>query len=75
MKKIIILFLLLLAAAGLTSCEGLFDDCKICRLNVYENGFLVNTLEEAEYCGAELITIQNTPPQVDGNITTRWECD
>ena len=75
MKKIVLLFLLLLSAAVLTSCEDLFDNCKICRLNVYENGFLINTLEEAEYCGAELITIQNTPPQVDGAITTKWECD
>lgn len=73
MKKIV--FLLLLLAAGLTSCEDLFDNCKICRLNVYENGFLINSMQEAEYCGAELITIQNTPPQTDGAITTKWECD
>ena len=73
MKKIV--FLLLLFAAGLTSCEDLFDNCRICRLNVYENGFLINSLQEAEYCGAELITIQNTPPRTDGAITTKWECD
>lgn len=74
MKKIVFISLLLLSAAALTSCEG-FESCKICRLNVYENGVLINSMQEAEYCGAELITIQNTPPETDGAFTTKWECD
>jgi len=69
------LFLFILLSAGLTSCEALLDDCKICRLNVYENGNLINSMQEAEYCGAELVTIQNTPPQTDGAITYIWECN
>lgn len=75
MKKIVYLILFLLFSAGLTSCEGLFDDCRICRLNTYENGNLINSVQEAEYCGAELIAIQATPPETIGSTTTAWECD
>ncbi|MDT8400618.1 MAG: hypothetical protein RQ743_02895 [Bacteroidales bacterium] len=75
MKKIVYLFLFFLLSAGLSSCEALLDDCKVCRLNVYESGNLVNSMQEAEYCATELVTIQNTPPQTDGALTYRWECD
>ena len=76
MKKRGLIFAgLLLIAAGITSCEELLDNCKICRLNTYENGVLVSSAQEAEYCGAELITIQNTPPATVGSTTTEWECD
>ena len=60
---------------GHSSCEELFENCRICRLNVYDNGYLVNSLQEAEYCGSDLITIINTQPKVEGSITTKWECD
>ena len=75
MKKIVYLILFLLFSAGLTSCEGLLDDCRICRLNVYENGNLINSLQEAEYCGAELISIQAKAPETVGSTTYEWECD
>lgn len=76
MKKRILFFAaLLLIAAGFTSCEEIFDNCKICRLNTYEDGNLINSAQEAEYCGSELIRIQNTPPVTVGTTTTKWECD
>lgn len=75
MKKIVYLILFLLLSAGLTSCEGLLDDCSICRLNVYENGNLINSMQEAEYCGAELIAIQAKAPETVGSTTYVWECD
>jgi len=75
MKKIVYLFLFFLLAAGLTSCEDLLNDCKICRLNVYENGNLINSMQEAEYCGTELIAIQSKLPETVGATTYVWECD
>jgi hypothetical protein len=75
MKKIIYPLLFLLFSAGLTSCEGLFDDCRVCRLNTYENGNLINSAQEAEYCGAELIAIQAKAPETIGATTYVWECD
>lgn len=74
-KKVFIFAAFLLLAAGITSCEDLFENCKICRLNTYEDGQLINTAQEAEYCGAELVTIQATPPATVGNTTSQWECD
>ncbi len=76
MKKRILYFAtFLIIAAGLTSCEELFNDCKICSLNTYEDGVLINSAQEAEYCGAELIKIEATPPVTVGSTTTEWECD
>lgn len=76
MKKRALFFAtFLIIAAGLTSCEELFTNCKMCRLNTYEDGQLVNTAQEAEYCGTELITIEATPDATVGNTTTKWECD
>lgn len=76
MKKRILFFAtFLIIAAGLTSCEELLSNCKICRLNTYENGALISSAQEAEYCGAELIAIQATAPTTVGSTTTEWECD
>ncbi len=75
MLKRIVFIILLLFTIGLYSCEGLLDDCRVCRINVYENGSLINSLQEAEYCGSDLITILQTAPETDGAITTKWECD
>ncbi len=76
MKKRVLFFVtFLIIAAGLTSCEELLNNCKICRLNTYEDGVLINSAQEAEYCGAELVTIQATPATTVGNTTTEWECD
>ncbi|MDZ7739264.1 MAG: hypothetical protein U5K32_09440 [Bacteroidales bacterium] len=57
MKKRILFFAtFLIIAAGLTSCEELFNNCKICRLNTYEDGQFIGSADEAEYCGADLNT-------------------
>ena len=74
-KKFLYLAAFLMIAAGITSCEDVLDNCKICRLNTYENGVLINSAQEAEYCGSELIAIQSTPPTTVGSTTTKWECD
>ncbi|MFP4488738.1 MAG: hypothetical protein ACLFN1_05500 [Bacteroidales bacterium] len=74
-KRILFLATFLVIAAGLTSCEELLNNCKICRLNTYEDGVLINSQKEAEYCGTELITIESTPPATIGSTTTKWECD
>ncbi|HCC71999.1 MAG TPA: hypothetical protein DEQ09_12745 [Bacteroidales bacterium] len=76
MKKRVLFFVaFLLIAAGISSCEDVLENCKICRLNTYENGNLINSAQEAEYCGSELIRIQSTPPVTIGSTTTKWECD
>lgn len=74
-KKILFFATFLIIAAGLTSCEELFNNCKICSLNTYEDGALISTASEAEYCGSDLIKIEATPPVTVGNTTTEWECN
>ena len=74
-KKAFIFAAFLLMAAGITSCEGLLDNCKICSLNTYEDGVLINSAQTAEYCDADLVAIQATPPSTVGSTTTQWECD
>jgi len=73
-KKLIYLFSLLAISVAFTSCEGLLDNCKVCSLNTYENGALILEQSEAEYCDAELISIQAIPQETNGNLVTRWEC-
>ena len=64
----------LLMTVGLHSCEGLFENCKLCRQVTYENGNVTNQTSETEYCGTSLLTVQATPPVTIGNTTTQWEC-
>lgn len=65
----------ILMAVSLTSCEGLFENCKVCRQVTYESGNVINETSGTEYCGTELIAIQATPPVTIGNTTTQWECN
>lgn len=74
-KRYLFITAFLLVAAAFTSCEDLFDNCKICSLNTYENDVLINSAQEAEYCGTDLIAIEQTPPATVGSTTTRWECN
>lgn len=74
-KKILFFATFLIIAAGLTSCEELFNNCKICSLNTYEDGVLINSAQEAEYCGADLLKVESTPPVTVGSTTTEWECN
>jgi len=74
-RKIVLGFLFLVITACFTGCEGLFGNCKICSLNTYENDNLILSQSEAEYCDAELISIQAIRPTTDGNTVTKWECN
>jgi hypothetical protein len=56
-----------------TSCEAL-SDCKYCRNVTYENGIVINSGPESEYCGAELIKKEATPDVTVGSLTTKVEC-
>lgn len=60
-KKLVFAASFILVAWSLTSCEALFQNCKICQTNTYENGTLTDEGEEAEYCGADLLTKEATP--------------
>ncbi|MBE0675064.1 MAG: hypothetical protein IH591_10415 [Bacteroidales bacterium] len=75
MKKIALYITgLSLMAISLTACEGLFENCMLCRQVTSENGNVINESAENEYCGLELITIQSTAPVIDGSTTIKWEC-
>ena len=73
-KYLFYVICLVVTSVAFTSCEGLFGNCKICSLNTYEDGNLINTQSEAEYCDADLISIQAIAPVSSGNTVTRWEC-
>jgi hypothetical protein len=64
----------ILIAMSFNSCEGL--TCKVCSQNIYNtaSGDLVSAGTEAEYCDAELIKIENTPPVSLLGVTTKWVC-
>jgi len=65
------LFLFVVWAAD--SCTAL-KDCKFCKNVTYENGAVVNSGSETEYCGADLITKEATPDVTVGALTTKVEC-
>ena len=75
MKKVAYLLLFFLCVAGLAACEALMGNCRVCRFNTYENGMLINSTQEAEYCDEDLLRIQGTLPQTIGETTYKWECD
>ena len=56
-----------------TSCEKL-TGCKVCKNVTYENGSVVNSGSETEYCGTELLTKEATPDVTVGSLTTKVEC-
>lgn len=57
-----------------TSCTAL-SDCKICREVITDSGTgQVTEGPETEYCGARLIAIETTPPNVIGTLTTKYTC-
>ena len=64
-------FLFLVWAA--TSCEAI-SGCKKCQNVDYENGLVINSGPETEYCGDELIKKEATPPVTVQNRTTKVEC-
>lgn len=73
-KKLIFGLFLTAIALSFTGCEGMLDDCKVCSINTYDNGILINSTDETEYCGVELAGILAKPDVVDGNLVSKWEC-
>lgn len=79
-KRILVFAAFLVIAAGVTSCENLFQHCEICRYNVYVNGVFSYSELEAEYCGSDLAARKSAPDVVTGEGTayetvTKFECD
>lgn len=64
----------LLLAWSVTSCESL-SDCKKCKNVTYENGSVINSGTETEYCGTDLITQEAKPDVTIGSLTTKVECN
>ena len=65
------LFLFFVWAAD--SCTAL-KDCKFCKNVTYENGAVVNSGTETEYCGADLIAHEAIPDATVGTQTVKVEC-
>jgi hypothetical protein len=64
-------FLFLAWAA--TSCESI-SGCKVCKYVIYENGAVVSSGSETEYCGTDLVKQQAIPDVTVGKQTTKVEC-
>jgi hypothetical protein len=65
----------MLMAVVLNSCEGLFENCKLCRQVTYRNGNVVKEDDEREYCGDQLVTVMLTAPTTLGNgDILKYEC-
>jgi hypothetical protein len=73
-KKLIIAAAFVLMASAFTSCNGLFQNCKMCATNTYEGGTLVIQGSEVEYCGSDLIAKEATPDIPVGAQTIKVEC-
>ncbi len=75
MKKIFRLtgLLLILAFTG-PSCE-LLDDCKECKLVVYEDGVKVSETTGTTYCGEDLTAKEDADPVIVGNRRSVYECE
>ena len=65
-------FLLILTFIG-PSCEQL-EDCKNCKLVVYEDGVKVSETTPTNYCGEELTAKEDAEPVVVGNKRSVYEC-
>lgn len=56
-----------------TSCEAI-SGCKFCKNVTYENGSVLISGSETEYCGADLVKQEATPDVKIGTLTTKVEC-
>ncbi|HQG55621.1 MAG TPA: hypothetical protein PL101_10410 [Bacteroidales bacterium] len=73
-KKLVFWMFIMFVAWSFTSCENLFQKCKLCKTVTYENGTVISETDEVEYCGADLVKKEATPPITVGNLTTKVEC-
>jgi hypothetical protein len=62
---------LMFIAWAATSCES---DCGFCKNVTYENGAVINTGTETEYCGTDLVAQKAKPDIKVGSLTTKVEC-
>ncbi len=76
MKKKVLFRLSVLAAvvAMTVSIDSCANNCKFCKYVEYENGNVINSGSETEYCGADLIKQEAIPDVTVGGITTKVEC-
>lgn len=73
-KKLLYATVFVLIAWSFTSCNSLSKNCKFCKTVTYENGNVVNSGTETEYCGTDLIAKEATPDITVGSLTTKVEC-
>lgn len=73
-KKLIIAAAFILMASAFTACNGLFQNCKMCATNTYENGTLIIAGSEVEYCDAALISKEAVPDIPVGAQIIKVEC-
>ena len=72
-KKLLFVAAFVLLALAFNSCSVL-NNCKMCALVSYENGSVINTGTETQYCGTDLLTEEAKPDVTVGTITTKHEC-
>jgi len=76
-KKLFFAVVLVLIACTFTSCS---KTCKTCQqVTTYGDGSPQTETTAQEYCGAEPLTIEATPPVTVGSgtnsTTTTWSCN
>jgi len=72
-KKILFGAGLFFVAWAFTACDAL-GDCGFCKTVTYENGVVINSSAETEYCGTDLITQKAKPDITIGSLVTKVEC-
>jgi hypothetical protein len=70
-RKILFGACFLFVAWAFTSCE---DTCGFCKNVTYENGAVINSGTETEYCGTDLVTQKAKPDITVGSLVTKVEC-
>jgi hypothetical protein len=74
-KKIFYLLCLVVIACSINSCDALSKNCKNCKIVYYYGTVRDHEDSAAQYCGADLVSIQAQLPNTTGNVTTKWECN
>jgi hypothetical protein len=71
-KKLLYAAGFLLITISFSQCE---QSCKVCQQNTYNSSnTLLTSGSETEYCDAELVRIEATPPVTVLGVTTKWVC-
>jgi hypothetical protein len=71
-RKLILGTAFLLIACSFNSCD--LKSCKFCKYVTYENGSVINSGTETEYCGADLLKQEAIPDAGTGSLITKVEC-